>query len=268
MEQAPSLDDFRRRLPGRYLVGRTWAHFCHRPELFGVMIWGRPTGEDMRELVQSLVLELGEGVVPHQSLVDTSRLRGVDFGAFWALQNYVRSHRAELHDRVTRLALVRPEGLEGAIVAGFYAILDSPYPVEVFDDVRRALGWLGEKQALAAELDAIHAEASGIEPTVGAVRAYIERHLGHATIEGAAREIGLEPRELKRRLRSAGSTFPGELITVRMAEARRRMIASSAPLSTIALEVGFSSFESFSAAFRRQTGESPGAWRRRNAPGR
>jgi AraC-like DNA-binding protein len=268
MERAKTLEEFRRHTAGRYFAGSCWAHLCPRPDLFGVMIWGRPSGEDMRALTRSLVVELDPGIFPHQSIVDTSRLRGVDFRAFWAMQEYVRSHHAGLHERVTRLALVRPDGLEGAIVAGFYAILDSPYPVEVFEDVPRALDWLGEDPSLGAELEAIHAAVSGIDPTVGAVRAFIEKHLGDATLKRAAASLALSPRELQRRLREAGTTFPGEVANVRLRHARRRMLSSSAPLAAIAREAGFASVESFSALFRRHTGESPSAWRKRNAPGR
>ena len=69
----------------------------------------------------------------HVSLVDTSRVENVDPAAFLALNRYVVEHKAALAEKVARLGLVRPGGFAGAVVAGFFSLLDrgAPYPAKV-----------------------------------------------------------------------------------------------------------------------------------------
>src|SRR5262245_11441030 len=123
---------------GKALIGPTWVYFCPDPELFGFALWGRPGADDMDALVRALKVELGPGIAPHRSLVDASRLEGADAGAFEVLLRYVTDHRVPLSQAVTRLALVRPTGLAGATIAGFYEVLARPYPVMVFAEVSPA----------------------------------------------------------------------------------------------------------------------------------
>ncbi|MEW5852474.1 MAG: helix-turn-helix transcriptional regulator [Myxococcota bacterium] len=265
MQRAASLDDFRREPRGRYLAGPSWLHFCAHAELFGVVLWSRPSEEDMRSLVRTLLVELDPRVAPHRSLVDASRLEGVDAGAFSALSDYVHTHRAPLSKAVTRLALVRPNGMEGALVAGFFHVLDAPYPVNVVDNAERGLTWLGERDAaaLARELSALQSELSGVDPLVGQLRAWMVARLVDAAVERAAVDLGVSERTLQRRLQTAGTTFNQELTDVRIREAQRRMLDSDAPLTNICLDVGFGSLQHFSAVFRRAVGEAPSVWRSR-----
>ena len=171
LSPAASVDDFSAAYEGRYSVGRGWVHFCAHGGLFGIVFFGRPGGDDVERLVRSLKVELQPNVAPHRSLVDARRLEGVDAGAFQSLYRYVREQSAALRRQVTQLALVRPEGLQGAVVAGFYSVLDPPYPVKIFADPRGGLEWLGEKtEPIAGELDAIVAGLIGQSPTVAGMR--------------------------------------------------------------------------------------------------
>ena len=73
---------------------------------------------------------------PHASIIDASRLDGGDAKAFRAAERYMVHFADVLAAWIRRLALVRPSGMGGAIVAGAYDVLPRPYPVEVFDDAR------------------------------------------------------------------------------------------------------------------------------------
>ncbi len=55
---------------------------------------------------------------------------------------------------------------------------------------------------------------------------------------------------------------------MRLKRAQEMMLASSEPLSQIALACGFSDQAHLCKAFRRDVGESPNAWRRRPDVGR
>lgn len=263
MLRAEGRDAFVKAPAGRFLAGRTWLHFCAHAELFGVVLFGKPDADDIAALVQSLVVELGAGVGPHASLVDASRLERVDPGAFEVLAAYVRDRRVDLGARVTRLALVRPAGIEGAVVAGFYPVSGAPYPVSLFEDAAAALAWLGSSASLADVLSSCVTEARGESALVGALRALLRARFADATVDEACRVLGVSERTLQRRLQDAGTTFQTELTGARMEEAQRRLDASDAPITTIALDVGYQSLQHFSAAFHKATGMAPSAWRKR-----
>jgi AraC-like DNA-binding protein len=264
MRRAAHLDDFLREPVGRYLAGATWLYGCPRAALYTTVLHGRPARADAETLAAALAGELAAGVPPHRSLIDARRVEGVDPGAFDVLSAYVRRHHATLARAVTRLALVRPAGMEGAVVAGFYRVLDPPYPVQLFEDAPAALAWLGEPPAIAAALDDAFAAETGTQPLVGALRAVLARELAGVTFGGACRALGVSTRTLQRRLRDAGTTFQRELAAARLRDAQRRMLASDDSLTAIALECGFASLQHLSTLFRKTTGLSPSEWRAAN----
>lgn len=67
--------------------------------------------------------------------------------------------------------------------------------------------------------------------------------------------------------RSFGVTPHAYVTERRIARAKALMLAAETPLSTIALECGLSDQAHFSRLFRRLTGETPLAWRRRHGAG-
>lgn len=270
MEPTAELEAFCADPRGRTLTGDSWIYYCVDAELYGILLWGRPGAESAARLVRALAHELDPGIAPHQSLVDASRVDGIDAEAFEVLARYVSERSAELAARVTRLALVRPaSGVTAAAVAGFYAALEAPpYPVSIFDDAAPALEWLERSDAAAAiaEVAAAQREISGVAPVVAALRGALRARLVDCDLAAAAKALSTSPRSLQRQLQAAGTTFGRELAATRIREAKRRMRESEAPLTRIALDVGFTSLSHFSTQFRRHEGESPTAWRARVAP--
>ncbi len=248
---------------GRFVTGRTFVYFWADPTLCGFAIWGRPDEADMQRLIRLLRTELVPPAVPHASLVDARRLEGVDAGAYAAIADYVRENHEALGRHVTRLALVRPAGLAGAVVAGFFSVLEAPYPVGHFAGVAGALEWLGHgaRAGLPAELDALQLAASGTAPVIAELRGVIDADLPGASLESAARVMGLSDRTLQRRLQEAGTTFHQELNLAQVRVAKAMLLDSDAQLTRVALDVGCASLSHFSALFRKLTGESPSAWR-------
>lgn len=240
--------------------------FCYRPTLWGFALWGRPSETDVRRLVPLLARELD--AVPHASLIDVRRLESGDPRAFGVLADYLQQHRAVFRTRVTRVALVRPPGLLGATVAGFYQVAGAPYPVRVFDDLPAAASWL-RAPALAAELDAIVADASDVAPVVVELRRWLDAHLADASLARAAKAMRRAPRSLQRDLEHARSTFQHEVGAARIRLAKRLLIDSASSLTEIAYDVGCASPQHFSTLFRRVAGVTPSAFRARDrtAPG-
>jgi AraC-like DNA-binding protein len=215
------------------------------------------------------VLELDARVPPHASVVDAGGLEGGDPTAFRAAEAYLRRHGPALAARVTRLALVRPTGIGGAIVAGAFEVLPRPYPVAVFGDVAAAFGWLAAEGSPdlpadgAALVASIRAQASGTAPLLGELRVLLDERRDLAVAQ-AARRLGLSQRTLQRRLGELGTTFQDEVGAARIRQARQLLLDGDAPLTRIAFEVGCSSLQHFSALFRERTGESPSAFRKRH----
>lgn len=86
---------------------------------------------------------------------------------------------------------------------------------------------------------------------------------GDYSIKSVARRLGLGPRTLQRQLADF-DTSPRELIeAAREANARSLLSDPRLTILEIALMLDYSTESAFRRAFRRWTGESPGAWRRR-----
>ncbi|MGZ5968920.1 MAG: helix-turn-helix domain-containing protein, partial [Polyangiales bacterium] len=203
--------------------------------------------------------------VRHQSIVDASRLESGTEATFGLLERYVTKHGSELAEWVTRLAIVRPSGLSGAIVAGAGEVLRLPYPVQIFDDARDALSWLGEDATIATELAAARDEASATPAFLGSLRALLDANLRGMELAAAARKLGLSTRSLQRKLAEIETTFQLEMIDARVRAAKRMLRDPDAPLTRIALESGCASLQHLNTLFKKRTGTLPSAWRKQQA---
>jgi AraC-like DNA-binding protein len=254
---------------GCYVSGATYLHFCAAPTLWGIIMWGRPDEAQAKELGLALVKQLGPPAVPHASLFDVSRVEGIDPGAFAAGGRYLATNRGALGSYLTRLALIRPSGISGATVAGAFDVLPRPYPARVFADAREGYAWLVAEVGAAdwprdgaALVEQLHAEASRTPALLGSLRTVLEAKLDSA-ITDAAKRLGVSSRSLQRKLGELGTTFQDELSRVRAGVAKRMLIETDAPLTSVALDLGFASLQAFSAWFREEHGESPSAFRKR-----
>jgi AraC-like DNA-binding protein len=229
-----------------------------------VVLFGSPSSDDAEQMIRSFTVQIAPHTASHQSFVDAQRLRHIDESAFSLLQRFAREHLAETARKVTRLALVRPAGVPGAVVAGFYQTLDAPFPIGSFADASEALAWLGE--AVPAGLDQAIAAAEGAPPLVGALRALLLAEVKDVHVDDVCRKLSVSRRTLERRLQQAGTSFARELDSVRIELAQRRLRESDDPMLRLAHELGFGSPQHFSRKFRLATGASPTAWRRRTRP--
>jgi AraC-like DNA-binding protein len=263
MRPARDADDYQADPHGRYLALRHALVFCARPSLWGFALWGRPSERDARALVRLLALELRPEVAPHASLVDVGRLEAADPRAFAHLARYLAANFATFESRVTRLALVRPPGVLGATVAGFYEVAGAPYPVRVFGELAAAAAWL-RTRGVASELAAAVDAAIGTPPVVRELRAWLDHHLHDTNLLRAANGLACAPRSLQRALAKAGTTFQRELDAARVRCAQQLLATSDSTLTEIAYDVGCASPQHFSTVFRRVAGVTPSAWRARN----
>jgi hypothetical protein len=221
LTRARTLDDWLAAPQGRFFTGRCFVTFCPEPSLFGFALWGRPGRADTEKLSRALLVELGPHAGPHRSLVDVRHVESVDGAAFEVLQRYVSAHHRVLKERVTSLALVRPKGLVGAVVAGFYAVLDSPYPTRDFLTLGEAAPWLGLDDETRAQIEGLVAKHSGVSPLLVELHACLDSIGVKEPMAAAARALGLAPRTLQRRLTEEGSTsFAREVMAHRLSVPR------------------------------------------------
>jgi len=270
MELAPSREVYARAPEGRAWRGPSWLSFCARvkaPGLWGFAVWGHVAGDDATDLVDTIRLELEPRVPPHRSLIDARRLTAVEPQSFEVFARYVQDHHALLGARVQALAIVRPPGLEGAVVAGFFQVLPPPYPVTVVDTVDAGLVALGEDPAhhteLAAFLDGC--DDGDHDAVIDRLRALCLR-TPRLELDDAARALGVSVRTLQRRLQDQDTRFIDVVASARLAVARARIEDTDAPLTAIALDAGFASLQHLGQAIKKATGLSPSGLRRRRRP--
>nr|WP_224247566.1 helix-turn-helix transcriptional regulator [Hyalangium gracile] len=227
----------------------------------------------MRRLIEVLDVERTPEA-PHRSLVDLRRLESPDPSAFGLFVNYMRQREEDFATSVQRQALVRPEGIIGAVVGGFYSLLSPRYPSRVFTDSSEALSWLGVQEAkaaaLQAELNQLVVEATGQSPLLLQLHRVLRPRLVEASLTDTAREMGMSERTLQRRLKEAGTSFQAELNAVQVRTAQQLLLETDMKLTAVAVEVGCASLQHFSSLFRKLVGESPSTWRdqqRKTSPG-
>ncbi|HTV38081.1 MAG TPA: AraC family transcriptional regulator ligand-binding domain-containing protein [Xanthobacteraceae bacterium] len=85
---------------------------------------------------------------------------------------------------------------------------------------------------------------------------------GKARMSEVARELGISPRTLARRLSSEGLTFASMLQTLRYDLAKRHLADEDLSISKIAWLLGYQDISSFTNAFKRWTGKPPAAVRK------
>jgi AraC-like DNA-binding protein len=96
------------------------------------------------------------------------------------------------------------------------------------------------------------------------VRHAMRRHfaLGDASLDSVSETLGVHPRTLERKLRSAGTNFEAERDNVRYSVARELLEITDLQISDIAAALAYRSHTSFTHAFRRWSGMSPMQWRK------
>jgi len=265
-----TVDEFGRDPVGRFVCGERFVHFCVAPKLWGIVVWDRPAEADVLEIYRSLPFEFGPPAVPHAAVIDASRMEGSEPAAFTRIERFLTKYGAPLEHSILRLALVKPGGFAGAIVAGAHATLRFPLPVEIFDDLASALGWLAPVTELSTSpgetaevLERMQEQASATPGLLRELRLYLEANLEKPSVADAARALRTSDRSLQRKLSNAGTTLQDEVSLARVRVAKRLLENPKAQTTEVAIAVGCSSLQHFSTLFKRVTGLSPSAWRKR-----
>lgn len=122
----------------------------------------------------------------------------------------------------------------------------------------------GEHQRIQAELRAMmQAARPGFAPrTQHALRYALQR--GRPGMAEVAAELAIHPRTLRRRLAEEQTSFEALSDAIRYGAAREYLEMTDLPMSEISAALAYASPGIFAEAFRRWSGISPTAWRRRS----
>lgn len=103
-------------------------------------------------------------------------------------------------------------------------------------------------------------------PSQYSVRATIAALLRHgdASLEHAARRLGISPRSLQRHLTGMGTSYSEMVAEVRLDTACHLLIESNQSIASIAFRLGYSGCSSFSRTFRRLMKVQPIVYRRQH----
>lgn len=139
LQRADTIAAFVSAPTGKYVASNSFVFFQTPNRLSGFALWGSPGTADMRALLH--VMMSTHGATPHASFVDGRGLVCLDAAAFDLFAEGVAARYR--HMAISKQAILRPAGVIGATVAGFYDLLPPPFDAEVFADSEPALDWLG-----------------------------------------------------------------------------------------------------------------------------
>jgi AraC-like DNA-binding protein len=196
---------------------------------------------------------------------DASHIRGADHAAFDFLSAWLDRWLAVFAHRVRRFALVRPEGVAGAALAGMVHQWIAPrIDARMCESRAEAYDFLAIDAPARRPLEELHA-AFGPGP-LRRLRELLVREPSLA-IDAAATRLATSARSLQRALAAADTTYRDELGRARVRAATRRLVVSDAPVDDLATELGFATADAFTRAFERELGETPAAYGRRRSRG-
>ncbi len=107
------------------------------------------------------------------------------------------------------------------------------------------------------------------DPLVAAAMGYTLAHLANVSLRGLCAAVGTSERSLRRAFHAeTGMSWRQYLLHARLLRAMATLALPGPSVLEIATAVGFQSLSGFTRAFRRYTGETPLAYRRRVMPAR
>lgn len=253
------------------LLGPRPAWFAHRRfaawsagrSFVGWVLWSHFADEDAEAGKQLWIALAARMAPPFDFVLDLRALESLSHGAYTRIREFATTGKPGLR----RMAiLVGEETYGGAIQLGLYAISPPPFAWRSFTRYADAARWLERADAapVFAEVEPMARAAAG-EPSPAADLVRVLAVSPRATVEAAARTLGLSSRSLQRLLRERGTTFSDERDRARVVRARDLLADPAAKLDAVAAEIGCADRRSLNRLFRRLTGETPAEFRARTA---
>lgn len=195
---------------GRFVRGRTFLAWCASETLSGGVSWGRATVEDVEQMIALHEVILRPPLVQGAArvLLDLRALEVVGLEVFSRYLVSVGPRVPRFARAISRQAIVVPDGLLGALVAGFYPLVARPQPKhQLFRELEPAARYVGVDAPLLTQVQAL--AAPEVEPVLwlAQVRLAVRAQLADAQVAEVAAALRTTPRTLQRRLAAAGTSF-------------------------------------------------------------
>ena len=245
---------------GRYTVSNSCIVWCASRSLCGLAFWGRPLADELLKIA-SIVEAYPDQMAPtFDVIVDGRQVEALDGEALSVQMAWLWRHGAALLQHANIWSIVA-EGTAVARLAQLMPDLGGKFAFRVTTDAPAAFRAVrGEDgAALSLEIDAIAATARGLPRELHRVRALLARRMD-ATIDDAARELGLSTRSLQRSLSNQQTSFQKELVAIRLATACELLLTTDLKIAAIGARLCISE-RAVALLFRAKTGLSPLAWR-------
>jgi AraC-like DNA-binding protein len=243
---------------GRYTVSDSCVVWCVSRSLCGLAFWGRPSADELLKIA-TIVEAYPQQMAPtFDVVVDGRQVEALDGEALSVQMAWLWRHGAALLRHANIWSIVA-EGTAVARLAHAMPDLGGKFRVTtdapaVFRTVRDDDG-----AALSLEIDAIAGMARGLPRETHRVRALLARR-PDATIDDAAKELGLSTRSLQRSLSNQRTSFQKELVAMRFATACELLLTTDLKIAAIGTRICISE-RAVALLFRAKTGLSPLAWR-------
>lgn len=259
MERA-SVEAFTRGPVGRWALtaptGLTW---CATRERCGAVVWGRPSADHARAMLQVFEAYRGPWLAPRFDVIlDARGIEAIDPDALEVLVDWAAARRVELAARIREQVGLVTKGVAGLTLAGILPLLGETHAFRVTDDARGALRDLHD------EVEAIAAAARGVAPELRALRDLLRDRKGDVSLEDAARALRASVRSLQRLLQQNGTSWRDEAREARFLVAEELLGASDLKVSVVAARVGLSE-TALAQLVKEKTGLTPGELRLRGA---
>jgi AraC-like DNA-binding protein len=262
MRAAGSIKKFQQTPVGYWVAGRNFLVWNFSPKLGGAVLWGRPTETDLERMF-SLTDAYHRDAPACDIVTDVSRVESIEGTAYGTLIRLGRERLGFFSSTSRRHAIIRTEGLVGALAEGFFPLLGARHSWKIFENHDTAFRWVAQPEGVKAwsELEPLIDQASGMKPELRQLRDYLRTRLQSARFADAAYALGMSQRTLHRTLLAAGTGFRDELNALRVDVARRMLVETDYKIENIAHRVGCSSHAHLATLFRRNTGQTPSDYR-------
>ena len=265
MKAAASVTDFVVAPVGTFLARRTFILCAPSAERMVVVHLASLDHSELATVNELLALPNTPGLAPrYDILYDVGAVESMDRATFNIFEAFVRMTIDHVASRSRRFALVRPEGLPGHMFSGMFHDWLVPRlgeHVRMFEARDAVTAWLEFPDGERAEIETTIALFTRTTPLVREMREALARNLRVSSLGVVAAKLGTSARSLQRHLAEIGTTFRDELGSARIHAAQVLLVDTDDKIESIAVELGFKSFASFTTSFRAAIGETPARYR-------
>jgi AraC-like DNA-binding protein len=265
IKRVADVDSFLRAQDDCFVAWREFLAWRVCPNFLGVAIRGNIDHSSFAQRVRILDHHTAPGQPRLRLLIDNRSCTDINPLVYARVQRFWEARRQRHAAAIERVAVVVPSGIVGAVVTGMSHVVDLGVPVRAFPTLESALNWLGCAGLHAQTLSVYASSPESVDVEfLRRFRSFVTEHGLSISLRLAAKRLRMSARTLQRRLGQAGTSFRVEVMHAKLAVAKSLLMSTKLSVTAVALELGFSSLQHFSACFKSVHGDPPSRWLRAN----